>query len=233
MHLLNDIKDSIIHLAFPHVCEGCGSDSLDKDHMLCLRCFGSLPLTFFQNHNDNPVEKMFWGRLNIVHATAQNYFTKESLMQRLMHQFKYRGNKELGLYLGKQMGKALISSGRFDDIDALVPLPLFKTKEKKRGFNQAAILCEGIEEAWHKPVLTNAVIRSEHTESQTRKSRIERWQNIEGRFLVNNIEEIKGKHILLVDDVVTTGATLEACGRAFSEVEQIKISIATLCISTH
>lgn len=131
MQWLTEIKDSLLHIAFPHVCEGCGSDILENEHMLCLRCYGSLPLTYFQNHTDNPVEKMFWGRIIMAHASAQYYFTKESLMQRLMHQFKYSGNKELGLYLGKQMGKALISSGRFDDIDALVPLPLFKTKEKK------------------------------------------------------------------------------------------------------
>jgi len=233
MPWLTEIKDAVLHLAFPHVCEGCGSDALDRTHMLCLRCYELLPLTYFQNHKDNPVEKMFWGRLNIAQASAQYYFTKESLMQRLMHQFKYRGNKELGIYLGKQMGKALISSGRFDDIDVLLPIPLFKAKEKKRGFNQATILCDGMSEIWNKPVLKNTIVRSEHTESQTRKNRIERWQNIEGRFLVQQAEDIKCKQVLLVDDVVTTGATLEACGRALSHVENIRISFATLCISTH
>jgi ComF family protein len=233
MNWLNDIKQSILHITFPHVCEGCGSDNLDQDQMLCLRCFGSLPLTYFQDHIDNPVEKMFWGRLKITQASAHYYFTKESLMQRLMHGFKYNGNKELGLYLGKLMGKALINSHRFDDIEALVPLPLFKTKERKRGFNQSAILCEGISEVWQKGIIKNAVVRSENTESQTRKNRIERWQNIEGGFEIQNKEDLINKHLLLVDDVVTTGATLEACGRALLETESIKLSLATLCISTH
>src|SRR6478672_5877187 len=144
MHLLKDIKDAVLHLAFPHVCEGCGSDLLDVDQLLCLRCLSSMPSTNFHMHASNPIEKIFWGRIPLTSATSQYYFTKESLMQHLMHQFKYRGNKELGLFLGKLMGHALSSANRFSFLDALIPLPLFPSKEKKRGYNQATLLCEGI-----------------------------------------------------------------------------------------
>ncbi|MBD0288890.1 MAG: ComF family protein, partial [Flavisolibacter sp.] len=210
LRFLKEIKESLLHLAFPHVCEGCGSDLLERHNLICFNCHAALPETSFHLHPNNPVEKIFWGRLPVIHATAQYYFTKESLMQRLMHQFKYRGNKELGLYLGRLMGEGLAASNRFSDVDALVPLPLFAEKEHKRGFNQAAVLCAGIAEALQKPVLNSAVIRTHHTESQTKKSRVERWQNIESRFELADEPALSNKHILLVDDVVTTGATLEA-----------------------
>src|SRR5882724_6809040 len=142
---LKEIKDSFLHLLFPHTCAGCGSDLLNEESMLCIHCVADLPDTNFQNHAGNPVEKIFWGRLPFVSATAGYYFTKESLMQRLIHEFKYKGNKELGLQMGRLLGKYLIQSGRFN-ADALVPLPLFPVKEWKRGFNQATILCNGMAE---------------------------------------------------------------------------------------
>jgi ComF family protein len=230
--LLNTI-DPILHLAFPHVCEGCGSDVIDKHHMLCLRCLDSLPYTHFENLQENLIEKIFWGRLPVTAASAQLYFTKESLVQRLINSFKYKGNKDLGIYLGKLMGNQLKASGRFSTVNALVPLPLFPSKEKKRGFNQAKILCDGIGEIMKIPVLTRSIIRNEHTDSQTKKSRVERWQNMEGKFEVADLNAITNKHILLVDDVVTTGATLEACGREMVSLKNTEISLATLCFSSH
>lgn len=231
--LLKEIKDSLLHLAYPHLCEGCGSDILQPDHLLCLHCLSSLPETNYHLHSNNPIEKKFWGRIPVVHATAQYYFTKESMMQHLMHSFKYKGNKELGIYLGTLMGHAFISSNRFNDIDALVPLPLHQSKEHRRGFNQATVLCEGIALVWNKPVLKNLVIKPDITESQTKKNRIERWQNIEGKFELKNAKAIEGKHVLLVDDVITTGATLEACGQEILKTENLRLSVATLCFSFH
>ena len=232
MPLLTDIKESVLHLLFPHVCEGCGTDVIEREHFLCLKCHASLPKTEFHLYPNNPIEKIFWGRLPLTNATAQYYFTKGAMMQHLMHQLKYRGNKELGLYLGRLMGHAFNSSNRFRYIDALIPLPLFPTKEKKRGYNQATVLCEGIAEVLGKPVLKNVVIRTMHTDSQTKKSRVQRWENMEGRFELTHAEAIQGKHILLVDDVVTTGATLEACGSELLEAENTQLSVATLCFSS-
>jgi ComF family protein len=225
------IKEALLHLAFPHVCAGCGSDVLDSEHPLCLRCLHTLPQTHFEQFEANPVEKIFWGRMPLLAASATYYFTKDALIQHLMHQFKYRGNKALGLYLGLQVGDSLLQSGRFAGIDALVPLPLFAAKERQRGFNQATVLCNGIAAVLQKPVLQKSVIRTTHTQSQTRKSRVERWQNMEDRFEVRDEKSLAGKHLLLVDDVVTTGATLEACGRALLSVTDVQLSVATLCIT--
>lgn len=230
--LLTDIKESLLHFLFPHVCETCGTDVLEPDHHLCLRCLASLPKTEFHFYPNNPVEKIFWGRLPVASATAQYYFSKGSMMQHLMHQLKYRGNKELGIYLGRLMGYALASANRFRYVDALVPLPLFPAKERVRGYNQAAVLCEGIASVLQKPVLTNAVIRTTPTESQTKKNRVDRWQNMEGRFELQNPAAVEHKHVLLVDDVVTTGATLEACGAILLEGSRVQLSLATLCFSS-
>jgi ComF family protein len=190
----------------------------------------ALPRTRFELYPANPVEKIFWGRLPLDAATAQFYFTKESLIQDLMHQFKYRNNKELGLQLGRMMGNGLARSGRFP-VNALVPLPLFPSREKRRGYNQATVLCEGISDVLQVPVLTKAVLRPQPTETQTRKTRIERWSNMEGKFTLADPAQLTGKNILLVDDVVTTGATLEACGTEMFKAGNIRLNIATLCFA--
>ena len=227
MNSLHEIIDSLSHLLFPHTCDGCGSDLVATHSSLCLRCIESLPLTNFEYYPGNPVEKRFYGRLPIDHATAQFYFTKGSLLARLVHQVKYKGNQQLGLQLGKMMGDSLKRSGRFD-ADMIIPLPLFPLKEKKRGYNQADLLCEGIAEYLHLPIVKNVIIRPQHTDTQTSKGRIERWKNIEGKFVLTDPSIINGKHILLVDDVITTGATLESCGSGLLQIANSRLSIACL-----
>ncbi|NOT51483.1 MAG: ComF family protein [Chitinophagaceae bacterium] len=228
---IKEIKDSFLHLLFPHVCIGCGSDILSETSELCMRCMDAMPETNFELHPNNPVEKLFWGRLQLTGGTAQYYFTKESLMQRLMHQFKYKGNKDLGLQLGRIMGDQIKRSGRFD-VDALIPLPLFQRKEKRRGYNQATVLCKGMAESMKIAVLDKVMIRPQHTETQTKKGRIERWKNMEGKFVLIDPAAIRNKHLLLVDDVVTTGATLEACGNELLKAENVKLSVAALCTTS-
>ena len=225
------MKDSLLHFLFPHTCCGCGTDILPEDSTLCLHCLHALPETCFEWHPSNPAEKMFWGRLPLQSAGATYYFTKESLVQHLMHQLKYKGNKELGIQLGMLMGDALKKSGRFP-ADALIPLPLFPAKEKRRGYNQATVLCEGISATMHIPVWDQVVKRPEHTETQTKKGRVERWKNMEGKFIVHDPALLQNKRLLLVDDVVTTGATLESCGAELLKIPGVQLSIATLCIAT-
>ncbi len=232
MNLFQQVKESLLHLVFPHVCEGCGSDAPAQNELLCLKCISDLPRTNFHFFYNNPIEKIFWGRLAVRQAAAIYYFTKESRMQHLMHQLKYKGNRELGIYLGNLMGKAILETGRFQQIDALVPLPLHPSKEKARGYNQAGLLCKGISEVIKKPVMDKSVIRISHTETQTHKSRTERWKNMEGRFTVTKTEDLKGKHILLIDDVITTGASLEACGTSLLQVPELELSICTLCYAS-
>lgn len=195
-----------------------------------MRCMEAMPETSFELHPNNPVEKLFWGQLPLLAATGQFYFTKESLMQHLMHQFKYKSNKELGLQLGRILGEQLKRSNRFN-ADVLVPLPLFPEKEKRRGYNQATVLCRGIQEAMNIPLLDNAILRPQQTETQTKKGRIERWKNMEGKFFLADAASLQNKHILLVDDVVTTGATLVACGQELLKAKNITLSLATLCVS--
>jgi ComF family protein len=225
---LRKMFGSVGHLFYPHTCAGCGSDILSADNFICTHCFTDLPYTKFELHASNPVEKIFWGRLPLRAAMSEFYFAKSSVIQQLIHQFKYKGNIDLGHFLGNVVGNSLLQSPRFKTIDAIVPLPLAIHKQQKRGFNQAQILCKGIAEILNIPVLDKCVIRQRYTDTQTKKHRIERWQNVEGSFVVIDQKSIKDKHILLVDDVVTTGATLEACGSQLATVEGVMLSVATL-----
>jgi len=228
MQTIQSSFNDLLHLFFPHICAGCGTDVLDQQQMLCLHCLNNLPSTKFFDQPNNPVEQVFYGRIPVENAAAGYFFTKESLLQNLVIQLKYRGNKEIGFYLGRLIGNFLINSSRFSNVDVLVPLPLNPRREKKRGYNQATALCNGISAAWNKPVIDKNVIRKVYTETQTHKSRISRWENMDGIFAVNNAAELENKHILLVDDVVTTGSTLEACGSEILKINGTNLSIATL-----
>jgi ComF family protein len=227
INLKSSLND-FLHLFFPHICAGCGSDVIDDKEQLCLKCFSELPSTDFFNHADNPVEQTFYGRLAVRNAAAGYFFTKESLLQHLLIQLKYRNNKDIGFHLGKLLGRMLLESDRFSEVDAMIPLPLNPKREKKRGYNQATALCDGISEVWSKPVIEKVVVRKVFTETQTHKGRISRWQNMDGVFEVTDAASIQGKHLLLVDDVITTGATLEACGNEILNVPGTTLSIATL-----
>lgn len=227
MTKLSSYFNDLAHLFFPHVCEGCGTDVLNNESLLCAGCFVKLPETGFIKEPNNPVEKIFYGRLKVEAAGSAFYFTKHSLLQHLIFQLKYRGNKDVGFYLGKLLGYQLLQTNRFDDIDVIIPLPLNPRKERKRGYNQAAMIAEGIVEVWKRPIVKDAVQRLVFTETQTHKDRISRWQTMEGVFATSNEAVLKNKHVLLIDDIVTTGATLEACGEKILQVSNTKLSIIT------
>jgi len=226
--LVTTYFNDFAHLLFPHHCEGCGTDVLDKSQLLCGQCITALPETRFLQVEDNPIARTFYGRIPLQQAGAAYFFTKESLLQHLVFQLKYRNNAAVGIYLGKLLGNCLAASPLYNDVDALIPLPLNAKKEKKRGYNQAKLLCEGIAEVWQKPILDKAVYRKVFTKTQTHENRISRWQNMEGVFDISNPNALNGKHVLLVDDVVTTGATLEACSLPILALENTRLSIATL-----
>ncbi len=221
------IKD-LLHVFFPHICTGCGSDVISSENMLCLRCMADLPITNFADQPGNPVEQKFYGRMPVRNATSSYYFAKNSILENLIYQLKYRGNKDIGFYLGKMMGEHLLQSPRFQSIDAIIPLPLNKRREKMRGYNQAAFIANGISTVWDKPVWESEVIRKVYTETQTKRDRISRWENMKNVFAIANPEMLRAKHLLLVDDVITTGASLEACGMEMLKVEGVTISVATL-----
>lgn len=228
MKTITNFLNDALHLFFPHNCLGCSTDVLDNDHLLCAKCFTSLPETGFINAASNPVEKTFYGRIKVENAGAAYYFTKDSIVQKLIFDLKYKGNEEAGLYLGKQLGKQILLSKRFEDVDVLVPLPLNEKRQFKRGYNQAELICKGIAEVWNKPINTKVVLRSVHTTTQTHETRMSRWQNMKDVFDVDDLQSLEGKHILLVDDVVTTGATLEACGAMLLNIKNVKLSVVTV-----
>jgi ComF family protein len=221
-----------LHFFFPHNCIGCGSDVIENESLLCLNCLNNLPHTNFALHANNPVEKKFWGRLALTSGMSQFYFSQDSIIQNMIHELKYRGNKKAGHYFGNMIGKSLLNSNRFH-VDVIVPLPLFERKEKARGYNQSEMICNGIAEIINKPLIKNNVIRQVFTETQTKKHRLERWKNVENIFFVARPSELEGKHILLVDDIITTGSTIEACGSEILKVKDAKLSIASFAIASN
>jgi ComF family protein len=190
-----------------------------------------MPITGFVAAANNPVEKSFYGKLQVEAAASGFYFHKDGLVQHLVTQLKYKNHQDMGIFLGKLIGHQLSATDRFDAVDVLLPLPLNHRKEDKRGYNQATLICEGISQNWPKPICTNVVKRTIFTESQTSKTRIDRWQNMEGVFELSNANSIASKHVLLVDDVTTTSATLEACGCEILKAPNTKLSILTVAFA--
>jgi len=203
---------------------------MKNERIICSGCIYHLPRTDFHLDRDNPVARIFWGRIRVEQATAYYFFNKGSRFRRLIHELKYLGRQDIGAELGRAFGSELMKSG-FRDVDVVVPVPLHKKKLRKRGFNQSECIARGIAEAMVKPVNTSSIIRAFHTGTQTRRSRYDRWLNVENVFRVTEPDFLTGKHILLVDDVLTTGATLEACATAILKVEETKVSIAALAVA--
>ncbi|RYY53991.1 MAG: ComF family protein [Chitinophagaceae bacterium] len=226
--LITSFTDTLLHLFFPCICVGCGRELPQGHPGLCSGCTIALDETGFSGVPGNLAEKKFWGRLALFSATAGYYFRSGGLVQDLMHRLKYRSDRDLGVQLGRMLGWELEKCDRFR-ADLLVPLPLFPEREHKRGYNQATLLCEGMAEVLGIPLASRALSRTTHTLTQTSMNRTERWINMEGHFRVEEPGRLQGKHILLVDDVVTTGATLEACGQEILRLPDTKLSIATLC----
>ena len=228
MNTLTRHISDLLEFFYPTLCITCGNRLVSQEKYLCIECWNDLPVTNFHVQQGNNVEQLFWGRTKIEYATAFFTYKKGSNYQHLIHFIKYKGMKELGFETGRRFGSVLKNSAQFNSIDLVVPVPLHPLKQKKRGYNQSEWIALGISEAMKKPLIANNLERNVHTSTQTRKNRFERWGNVENIFGVNNPDEFSGKHILLIDDVVTTGSTLEACANKLIEIEGAKVSIATL-----
>jgi ComF family protein len=196
--------------------------------MICMDCLQKLPYTSFESMKENPTEKLFWGRISTSFACSIFYFEKENILQNIIHQIKYKNEKKLGIFMGKLMGLKINDLIKAHNIDFMIPMPIHPKKEKKRGYNQAALLCVGINSINKLDYIENAIVKIQHTETQTKKSRIERWRNVEQVFNVPNPQMILGKNILIIDDVITTGASTEACGQILLEHGANSISICGL-----
>jgi ComF family protein len=218
----------LTELLFPRLCVVCGDKLIEHEEWICLHCLHHIPRTNFHLNHDNPVAQLFYGRVNIENATSYFYFSKGSKYQTLLHDLKYKGMKELGEEIGKHFAIDLQQSPEFRSVDIICPVPLHPSKEKKRGYNQSWWIASGIAKQMNKELSSDNLHRITATETQTRKSRFARWQNVEGIFELSNPEAFAEKHILLIDDVVTTGATLEACAAAILSTTNAKVSIATL-----
>jgi ComF family protein len=218
----------LTELLFPRLCVVCGDKLIEQEHWICLHCLHHIPRTNYHLERDNRVSQLFYGRVEIEFATSFFYFSKGSSYQTLLHNLKYKGMKELGAEIGKHFGIDLLQSPDFSSVDVICPVPLHPLKEKKRGYNQSWWIASGIASQMKKELSDDNLKRITATETQTRKTRFERWQNVEGIFELTNPNAFSGKHILLIDDVVTTGSTLEACAQAILSKTKARVSIATL-----
>jgi len=220
--------NDLIALFFPELCPACGRSLYKNERVICTICIYHLPQTNFHSDPENKMARQLWGRFPFVQTIAFIYFRKGSRIQNLMHQLKYKKNQETGIRLGELYAHELKRSTIFKPADLIIPVPLHPTKFKKRGYNQSACIANGISSVLNIPVSTNNLVRIENTETQTKKSRYARYENLIHAFSIIERSEFVHKHIMLVDDVMTTGATLEACSIRLLEIEGTRISICTI-----
>ena len=204
---------------------------LNPNDFICTHCRYHLPKTNFHQHEDNPVHKKFKGRISVNAATSFLYFFKGGITQELIAKLKYKGRKDVGVFLGEMYGYDLLESELFNTIDVIIPVPLHKDKFKKRGYNQSEQFAEGLSKSMKIPTDYLSIVKKTATTTQTTKRRYERWKNVEDVYFLNDLDIFKSKHILLVDDVITTGATLEAAATILLSIPGIKISFATIACS--
>lgn len=222
---------SFISLLFPRCCVVCGNILVEGEKYLCTHCNIDMPRTHYDTSPGNPAEQMFWGKVPVERVTSYFFYNKSSNFRFLLYQLKYHGCKELGEAMGQMMARELLRSGFFEAIDCIIPVPLHKKKQQLRGYNQSEWIARGISAATGIPTDTTTVVRRKNTETQTRKTMWERWENVDGIFLLLQPALFANKHVLIVDDVLTTGATTVACASVFREVEGIKISVLTLAMA--
>jgi ComF family protein len=231
MNFLSGLWDDFLSLLFPRLCYACGNHLLRNEYLICTECYILIPRTNYHLEQDNPVARLFWGRCTIEKAAAFSFYNRDSRIRKLIHNLKYKGIKDIGFELGKIYGLALVKSGFTGDIDLIIPVPLHPSKERVRGFNQSLLICEGISDATGLPVDSKSLGRSSKTSTQTKKSRYERWKNVEGMFSIEDQAGITGKHILLIDDVITTGSTIESCVAELLKAEGVRVSVAALAVA--
>lgn len=221
------IRD-FISLLYPRLCFACGNSLFKHEQVICTHCLFELPKTNFHRFPDNPLDKVFWGRVPVERTAALYYFSKGGKVQHLVHQLKYKGQKEVGIYMGKLLGVELKSEPGFLTMDKIIPVPLHPRKLKKRGYNQSDQFAIGLAESTGIEMDIKSFVRTIATETQTKKSRFARYENVKEIFKVTAPAELENKHLLLVDDVITTGSTLESCANILLQVPGVRISVASI-----
>lgn len=229
--LVKDWLSSFLSLLFPRCCIVCGRPLARGEECICAMCNIDMPRTNYHLRKDNPVEKLFWGKIPLERATSFFFYHKGSDFRQILHQLKYGGQKEIGAIMGRYMAAEFSSSGFFEGIDVIVPVPLHKKKQRIRGYNQSEWIARGVSAVTGIMIDTESVVRRRNTETQTHKSIFERWENVDGIFELRNPESLVGKHVLIVDDVLTTSATVAACASSLKDVEGVRVSILTLAVA--
>jgi len=227
VRFLNDI----INLFFPEICLNCEQQLSSNETIICTSCRHDMPLTNFTCEINNKVEQVFYGRISVNEATSLMYYYKKNKVQKIIHSLKYKGHQEIGSFFGEWLGKEMLQSNRFKNIDIIVPVPLHPKKLKKRGYNQVSIFGKTLATYLNAKYCEDVLIRKSATSTQTKKHRLERWKNVEELFFLTDNSYFEGKNILLIDDVITTGATLEACANELLKTSNINISIATMAFT--
>ncbi len=228
MNFIKTYLKDLWFLIYPNICEACGMILNNNEGPICTKCLYELPRTDYCKHIENDITLLFAGRIKIEKATALFHFHKGSRFRKLLHSLKYKNKPEIGILLGKELGAAMYSSGNYNNIDYIIPVPLHPKRQKQRGYNQSEMIGKGISLVTDIPILTDVLIRNVETVTQTKMTREERWKNVSGKFIINNPEKIENKHVILIDDVVTTGSTLEACGEKLLTIKDLSLSIAVL-----
>lgn len=228
---MSGVFKELLNLLYPQLCPICGDNLLDGEEQLCSKCIYDLPRTRFPSFRRNAVCERLAGKLSFEQATAGFHYQKESAVQILLESIKYRSNQQLALFLGHYAGMLLERSGFLEQIDLIIPVPLHKNKQKWRGYNQSELIARGLADYRRLPVDISSLSRRLDNPTQTRLSIWERSQNARGLFCVHKNENIHKKHILLVDDVLTSGSTIEACGNALLEAADVKLSVFALALA--
>ncbi len=223
---------SLGQILFPNLCVCCYEYLSQQEESICDLCLFTLPIFELGYQKDNPLARKFWGRLNVEIAFAHLVYKSTTNVKQLLNELKYNGNITLGIEMGKWLGDALLKSKQFTKIDYIIPIPLHPTRQKFRGYNQSELLGQGVSQVMNIPMLTDIVARERYNKTQTKKRRYERYINSQELFRVRIPEQIEGKHILLLDDVITTGSTMESCGEVLLDVNNLTLSLASLAVAT-
>lgn len=229
---LRQLWAGFTHLLYPELCVACGGDLPGSSTCFCLRCKARLAPSDMHLVQDNEFIDRLWGRVKIESGAAAYYFSRKSPIRMAVHHLKYKNKPEIGLMIGREFGRKLRQSSLFKPVDMVIPVPLHPRKERLRGYNQSTMFAQGLAEAMELPMLGKVLVRRADTATQTKKKRMERFQNVGEVFAVAKPQAIEGMHLLLVDDVLTTGATLEVCGQALLNVEGTKLSCVTIAIAS-
>lgn len=231
MKIFSDLFGSLLDTLFPRLCTVCDASLASHQRYLCTKCLAGLPRTLFHRQDFNPMEQLFAGKVPIERAAGFIFYEKDNPYSAILHKLKYRNMPHIGQFVAEMYARELLDDDVFTDIDAVIPIPLHPSKQAKRGYNQSEHIAQGFAEVMRVPMLTDVLVAVRNHESQTNKGIYERWLNTQNIFAAQNTHRIEHRHILIIDDVVTTGATLLSAALTLADIPGIKISLATIGVA--